>query len=60
MIEPGLEGRELTFKKWNHKNSSNYVLVNSWFEVVIKNELKDGDKVQIFLSGLMANLPLHW
>ena len=58
VIEPGLQDRELTFKKWHYnENSSNYVLVNNWFEVVVKNELRDGDDIQIWsfrINGKLA------
>ena len=56
VIEPGLEGRDLTFKKWNYENSSNYVLVNSWFEVVVKNELRSGDEIQIWAFRIDGKL----
>ncbi|KAJ8445881.1 hypothetical protein Cgig2_000193 [Carnegiea gigantea] len=57
VIEPGLQERELTFKKWRYsKNSSNYVLVNSWFEVVVKNKLKDGDEIQIWAFRIDGKL----
>ncbi|KAJ8440969.1 hypothetical protein Cgig2_019998 [Carnegiea gigantea] len=57
VIEPGLRERELTFKKWNYKeNTSSYVLVNSWFEVVVKNELKDGDEIQIWAFRINGKL----
>ena len=57
VIEPGLQERELTFKKWNYKeNTSSYVLVNSWFEVVVKNELKDGDEIQIWTFRINGKL----
>ncbi|KAJ8440967.1 hypothetical protein Cgig2_019996 [Carnegiea gigantea] len=59
VIEPGLRERELTFKKWNYKeNTSSYVLVNSWFEVVVKNELKDGDEIQIWAFRINGKLAL--
>ncbi|KAJ8440480.1 hypothetical protein Cgig2_013639 [Carnegiea gigantea] len=55
--EPGLQERELTFKKWRYsKNSSNYVLVNSWFEVVVKNQLKGGDDIQIWAFRIDGKL----
>ncbi|KAJ8440486.1 hypothetical protein Cgig2_013645 [Carnegiea gigantea] len=57
VIEPGLQERELTFKKWRYsKNSSNYVLVNSWFEVVVKNQLKGGDDIQIWAFRIDGKL----
>ncbi|KAJ8434084.1 hypothetical protein Cgig2_030519 [Carnegiea gigantea] len=42
VIEPGLEGRELTFKKWNYENNSNYVL--------------DGDEIQIWAFRIDGKL----
>ena len=58
VIEPGLEGRDLTFKKWNYENSSNYVLVNTWYEVVVKNELRSGDEIQIWAFRIDGKLAL--
>jgi len=56
VIEPGLQGRGLTFKKWSYRNSSNYVLVNGWFEVVVRNKLKDGDSIQFWAFRINGKL----
>ena len=57
VIEPGLQERELTFKKWRYsKNSLNYILVNSWFEVVVNNQLKGGDDIQIWAFRIDGKL----
>ena len=56
VIEVGLQHREHIFKKWDCKNS-NYFLVNSWFKVMVKNELRDRDgiKIQVFkIDGKLA------
>ncbi|KAJ0084153.1 hypothetical protein Patl1_29544 [Pistacia atlantica] len=44
LIEPSLEVREIVLAKWNGL----YVLITGWNNVKARNELKEGDEVQVW------------
>ncbi|XP_015064682.1 putative B3 domain-containing protein At5g35780 [Solanum pennellii] len=48
LIEPSLEKTKIHLAKWDMSNSSNYVLLNGWMQVVERNILKSGMVVQLW------------
>ncbi|KAH0698791.1 hypothetical protein KY284_013006 [Solanum tuberosum] len=48
LIEPSLEQTKIHLAKWDMSNSSNYVLLNDWMQVVERNNLKSGMVVQLW------------
>ncbi|KAG5620581.1 hypothetical protein H5410_005799 [Solanum commersonii] len=48
LIEPSLEQTKIHLAKWDMSNSSSYVLLNDWMQVVERNNLKSGMVVQLW------------
>nr|XP_004231679.2 putative B3 domain-containing protein At2g27410 [Solanum lycopersicum] len=48
LIEPSLEKTKIHLAKWDMSNTSNYVLLNGWMQVVERNILKSGMVVQLW------------
>ncbi|KAH0696163.1 hypothetical protein KY290_013535 [Solanum tuberosum] len=48
LIEPSLEQTKIHLAKWDMSNSSNYVLLNDWMQVIERNNLKSGMVVQLW------------
>ncbi|XP_004231680.1 putative B3 domain-containing protein At2g27410 [Solanum lycopersicum] len=48
LIEPSLEQTKIHLTKWDMSNSSSYVLLNDWMQVVKRNKLKSGMVVQLW------------
>ncbi|XP_015064681.2 putative B3 domain-containing protein At2g27410, partial [Solanum pennellii] len=48
LIEPSLEQTKIHLAKWDMSNSSNYVLLSDWMQVVERNILKSGMVVQLW------------
>nr|XP_004231678.2 uncharacterized protein LOC101264573 [Solanum lycopersicum] len=48
LIEPSLEQTKIHLTKWDRSNSSSYVLLNNWMQVVERNKLKPEMVVQLW------------
>ncbi|KAL5567035.1 hypothetical protein UlMin_030199 [Ulmus minor] len=47
-IEPCFEKTRMVLKKWRYTNSSSYALNNNWIHIAKKNNMKEGDIVQVW------------
>ncbi|EOY23524.1 Uncharacterized protein TCM_015393 [Theobroma cacao] len=56
LVEPSLEETTLSFRRWNMKNSSMYVLTKTWNSVVKNNQLKIDDVVQLWSFRVESSL----
>ena len=56
LLEPSMKEIEITFKRWNMKKISTYVMNTAWNSVVENNGLKIDDIVQLWSFRVKSSL----
>ncbi|KAG5620585.1 hypothetical protein H5410_005803 [Solanum commersonii] len=59
LIEPSLEETKIHLAKWDMSNSSSYVLLNDWMQVVERNNLKPGMMLFHKISSFRNETTVH-